>query len=48
MNSHIPLDTAAIFLANLDLKESISSEYVMVDFICNMGLLELWLAGTKN
>ena len=42
MKSYIPLETAAIFfLANLDLKQGISSEYVMVDVIC-MGLLDLW------
>ena len=41
MNSAIPLETAAIlFLTNLDLNEGISSEYVMVDFIC-MDLLKL-------
>ena len=37
MNSYILLDTTAMlffFLANLLLKQSISSEYVMVDFIC--------------
>ena len=39
MNSEIPLMTAAI-LANLYLKQVISSEYVMVDFICER-LLEL-------
>ena len=31
---------AIFFLANLDQKQDISSEYVMVDFIC-MGLLDL-------
>ena len=42
MNSYIPLETASIFfLANLYLEQGISSEYVMVDFIC-MGLLYLW------
>ena len=41
MKSYIPLETAAIyFLANLSLKQGISSEYVMVDFIC-MGKLGL-------
>ena len=35
MKSYIPLETVAIFfLANLFLKQGISSEYVMVDFIC--------------
>ena len=35
MKSYIPLETAAIlFLVNLFLKQGISSEYVMVDFIC--------------
>ena len=35
MKSYIPLETAAIFfLANLFLKQGVSSEYVMVDFIC--------------
>ena len=35
MKSYIPLETTAIFfLANLFLKQGISSEYVMVDFIC--------------
>ena len=39
MKSYIPLETAAIFfLANLDLKQGISSEYDMVAF----GLLDLW------
>ena len=34
MKSFIPLETVAIFyLANLFLKQGISSEYVMVDFI---------------
>ena len=33
--SYILLETAAIFfLANLILKQSISSEYVMINFIC--------------
>ena len=41
MKSYIALKTAAIFfLANLFLKQGISSEYVMVDFIC-IGLLGL-------
>ena len=41
MKSYIPLETAAIyFLAKLYLKQGISSEYVMVEFIC-MGLLDL-------
>ena len=41
MKSYVPLETAAIFfLANIFLKPGISSEYVMVDFIC-MGLLDL-------
>ena len=35
MKSYILLETAAIFfLANLFLKQGISSEYVTVDFIC--------------
>ena len=34
MKSYIPLETAAIFLANLFLKQGISSEYVTVDIIC--------------
>ena len=39
MKSYIPLETAAIFfLANLDQKQGISSEYVMVDFINFHGL----------
>ena len=42
MKSYIPLETAAIFfLADLYLKQDISSEYAMVDFIC-LGLLDLW------
>ena len=40
MNSDIPLETAAVFLANFFLKRGIISEYVMVDFIC-MGSLDL-------
>ena len=48
MNSYISLETAAIFfLANLFLKQGISSEYVMVDFIC-MGILDIWAAQTDN
>ena len=48
MKSYIPLETAAIFiLANLFLKQGISSEYVMVDFIC-MGKLGLQGAKTEN
>ena len=48
MKSYIPLETAAIFfLANLFLKQGISSEYVMVDFIC-MGELGLQGAKTEN
>ena len=40
--------TAAIFfLANLYLKQGISSEYAIVDFIC-MGLLDPWGAWTEN
>ena len=46
MKRYIPLETAAIFfLANLFLKQGISSEYVMVDFIC-MG--KLGLQGAKT
>ena len=48
MKSYIPLETAAIFfLANVYLKQSISSEYVMVDFIC-MGLLDMRGVPTEN
>ena len=48
MKSYIPLETAAIFfLVNLFLKQGISSEYAMVDFIC-MGFLDLWGVRTKN
>ena len=48
MKSYIPLETAAIFfLANLFLKQGISSEYVMVDFIC-MSKLGLQGAKTEN
>ena len=47
MKSYIPLETAAIFfLANL-LKQGISSEYVMVDFIC-MDLFNLFGTRTEN
>ena len=35
------------FLVNLYIKQGISSEYVMVDFIC-MVLLDLWQARTEN
>ena len=46
MKSYIPLETAAIFfLANLFLKQGISSEYVMVDSIC-IGKLKLQGAKT--
>ena len=42
------METGAIFcLANLFLKQGISSEYVMVDFIC-MGKLGLQGAKTEN
>ena len=48
MKSYIPLETAAIFfLANLFLKQGITSEYVMVDFIC-MGNFGLQGAKTEN
>ena len=49
MKSYIPLETAAIFifLANLFLKQDISSEYVMVYFIC-MGKLGLQGAKIEN
>ena len=48
MKSYIPLETAAIFFpANFFLKQGISSEYVMVDFIC-MGILGLQGAQTEN
>ena len=41
MHSDIALETAAIFfLANRYLKQGISSEYVMIDFICT-SLLDL-------
>ena len=46
MKSYIALETAAIFfLANLFLKQGISLEYDMIDFIC-MGLLDLF--GTRT
>ena len=35
------------FLANLNQKQGISSEYDMVDFICK-GLLDMWWARTEN
>ena len=38
---------AVFFLANLFLKQDITSEYVIVDFNC-MGLLDLWGARTEN
>ena len=45
MKSYIPLETAAIFfLANLFLKQGISSKY---DFIC-IGILGLQRAKTEN
>ena len=48
MNSAILLETAALFfLFNLYLKQGISSEYVMVDFIC-MCLFDLWRARTES
>ena len=48
MKSYISLETAAIFfLANLYLKQGISSKYAMIDLIC-MGLLDLWWARTEN
>ena len=48
MENFMPLETAAIlFLANLFLKQGVSSEYVMVDFIC-MGKLGLQGAKTEN
>ena len=47
MNSGIPLQTTAIFfLVNIYIKQGISLEYVMVDFIC-MGLLDLWTENYK-
>ena len=48
MKNYIPLETTAIFfLANLYLKQGISSEYGMIDFIC-MGLFDLWWARIEN
>ena len=48
MKTYVPLETAAIFfLANLFLKQGISSEYVIVDFNC-MGKLGLQGAKTEN
>ena len=50
MNSDMPVvETAAtfFFLANRYLKQGISSEYVMVDFICE-GSLELWGTQVEN
>ena len=48
MKSYIPLKTAAIFfLTNLLLKQGMSTEYVIVDFIC-MGILGLQGAKTEN
>ena len=44
---HATEDGSYIFLANLYLKQGISAEYVMVDFICE-DLLELWLPRTDN
>ena len=45
---YLPVETAVIFfLANLFLKQGISSEYVMVDLIC-MGYLGLQGAKTEN
>ena len=45
---YIPPQTAAIFfLAYIHLKQGISSEYVMGDFIC-MDLLDLWGAQTEH
>ena len=34
MKSYIPLETVAIFSSEPFLKQGISSEHVMVDFIC--------------
>ena len=46
MKSYMPLETVAIFfLANLFLKQGISSEYVMVDLICTG---KLGLQGSEN
>ena len=50
MKSYIPLETAVtviFFLVNPFLKQGISSEYIMVDFIC-MGLLDLLGTQTEN
>ena len=48
MKSYIPLETAVIFFSSeLFLKQGISSEYVMVDFIC-MGKFGLQGAKTEN
>ena len=48
MNSYISLETAAIFCqAEFFLQQGISSDYVMVDFIC-MGLLDIWAEQTDN
>ena len=48
MNSDKPLETAAIlFLANLYLKQDISSNYIMVDLICK-GLIGLWGTRVEN
>ena len=48
MKSYIPLETTVIFfLANLDLKQGISSEYAMVDFIC-MNFLDMWWAHSQK
>ena len=48
INSDIPLETAAIFfLANLYLQRGITSEYVMVGFICK-GFLKLWGTLVEN
>ena len=49
MKSYIPRETAAIFffLANIFLKEGISSKYVIVVFIC-MGLLDRFGTRTEN
>ena len=48
MKNYIPLETTAIFfLANLFLKQGISSENVKVDFI-RMGILGLQGAKTEN
>ena len=44
---HITENGSHIFLANLFLQQDISSEYVMVDFIC-MGLLDVWVAQNDN